>query len=87
MIPKPPTQSLMTVESLRYTLADVHDKKDPADFVQQMVVHGKNSGLAITEPQQARLAYTHFDAVLRITLNEPGENTTLARADSPVCER
>jgi hypothetical protein len=49
----PQAQSLRVLERLEYTLDDVFNGKDPADFIQKIVVHGTNSGIAVTEAQQA----------------------------------
>lgn len=38
-----PGRFLVALESTRYTIQDVQRRRDPADFVQQIVLHGKNS--------------------------------------------
>jgi hypothetical protein len=75
---QPPGQSLRSLEALQYTVADVYDRKDPLDFIQKVVIHGLNSGIASTENQQVLLAYNHLDVRLRMTLVEPNEHTTLS---------
>lgn len=74
----PPTQSLKDLENLKYSLADVYQRRDPIDYIQKIVIHGLNSGLATTEALQAKLAYNHMDVRLRMTLTEPHDRTTLS---------
>jgi hypothetical protein len=71
-----PGQSLRQLEAAQYTISDAYDRKDPLDFVQTVVVHGINSGIAKTEQQQAQLAYNHIDVWLRVTLAKPKGSTT-----------
>jgi hypothetical protein len=84
---QPPGQSLRILEALQYTLSDVYDQKDPLDFIQKIVVHGINSGIAVAEHQQAQLAYNHFDVRLRMTLTEPTNQTPLSAFIDQVNQR
>ena len=84
---QPPGQSLRQLEAVHYTLSDVYDRKDPLDFVQKVVVHGINSGIAKTEQQQAQLAYNHIDVRLRMTLAEPKGSTTLSEFIEQINQR
>lgn len=53
-------------------------------YIQSMVVHEINSGIATTERQQAKLAYNHLNARLRMTITEPTDTiSTFYRIRQP----
>lgn len=73
-----PTVALSKLENLRYSVADVRARKDPEEYIQQVVINGKNAGTATTETAQVMMAYNHLDVQLRILLPQPALNTTLS---------
>ena len=73
-----PGVALSKLESLRYTIADVRARRDPEDYIQQIIVTGKNANTAMTEESQVWTAYQHMDAALRVTLPQPGPETSVA---------
>ena len=73
-----PGTSLSRLESLRYTVRDARAKRDPEEFVQQIIINGKASGLATTDAQQVLLAYEHFDATFRRDLPVVNERSTIS---------
>ena len=73
-----PGMALAKLESLRYTISDVRARKDPEEYVQEIVVNGKNAGTATTEASQVMMAYNHLDVQLRILLPQPMLHTTLS---------
>ncbi|SLM39500.1 hypothetical protein LPUS_10049 [Lasallia pustulata] len=75
---KAPGISLSRLESLRYTIRDARNRLDPEDFVSQIIMNGKNSGLATTEAQQILLAYEHFNAEFRRDLPVCNEVSTMS---------
>ena len=66
-----PGKSLTLLESIRYTVQDVRDKRDPADYVFSIVLNGKNAGIATTDAAQVLLAYELVDGELRRDLSRP----------------
>ena len=55
-----PRKSLTLLESIRYTVQDVRDKRDPAEYVFSTVLNGKNAAIATTDAAQALLAYENI---------------------------
>lgn len=84
---QPPGQSLRQLEAVQYTISDAYNRKDPLDFVQKVVVHGMNSGMATSEYQQVLLIYNHLDVRLRMTLVEPKTSTTLSEFIDQINQR
>ncbi|KAL8716211.1 MAG: hypothetical protein Q9220_000116 [cf. Caloplaca sp. 1 TL-2023] len=58
---EPPNVALARLESLRFTVADVRARRDPEEYVQQIIVNGKNAGTATTKVAQVTMAYNHLD--------------------------
>ena len=73
-----PGKALSRLEAIRYTTKDAKNKKDPEEYVQQIVLNGRNAGTATTEYAQVLTAYEHMDAELRISIPVPNETTTVA---------
>ena len=73
----PPGKSLTLLEKIRYTVKDVRNRRDPADYVASIVVNGKNASIAPTEYSQVLLAYEHMDAELRQHLQLPKASATI----------
>ncbi|KAI1000086.1 hypothetical protein K3495_g8113 [Podosphaera aphanis] len=74
-----PIVALRKLENLRYSIRDVRAKKDLEDYVQKIMVLGKQAGTALSEYAQLMTAYHHFDAELRRDLTIPTENTTVTQ--------
>ena len=75
----PPGKSLALLEKIRYTTDDARRQREPAAYVQAIVVNGKNAGLTMSDHSQVLLAYEHLDSELRITITEPTQQTTVAQ--------
>ncbi len=73
-----PGKSLTLLESVRYTVKDARNKRDPADYVSSIVLNSKNAGIATTEAAQVLLAYEHIDGELRRDLPRPTEASTVS---------
>ncbi len=73
-----PGKSLAALEAVRYTLKDARSRRDPAEYVSNIVLNAKNAGMATTEAAQVRLAYEHMDGELRRDLPRPTEGSTVA---------
>lgn len=73
-----PGKSLALLESVRYTVRDAKNRRDPADYVNTIVLNSKNAGFASTEYAQVRLAYEHMDRELRQNLPRPSEQSTIS---------
>ncbi|KAI0999497.1 hypothetical protein K3495_g8698 [Podosphaera aphanis] len=69
--------ALDKLEKLRYTIHDTRTRRSPEEFVQNIVVIGKNTGTVTTEYAQVLTAYKHIDAPLRLPLQKPTISTTL----------
>ena len=67
------------LETTRYTVEDARKNREPASYVQSIVVNGRNAGIATTDYAQVLLAYEHLDSELRLTLTEPTPQTTVAK--------
>lgn len=61
----------------RYTIADVRRRRDPADYIQSIVLLGRNAGTATTDVAQILMAYEHMEGQLRRDLSRPTEHTTI----------
>ncbi|TQS33317.1 hypothetical protein Golomagni_06333, partial [Golovinomyces magnicellulatus] len=72
-----PSTSLAKLEKLRYTTGHVRARRDPEEFIQQVIVHGKGSGSCVTEHSQILTAWNHLSPELRITIPQPSTTTTL----------
>ncbi|KAI0993066.1 hypothetical protein K3495_g15118, partial [Podosphaera aphanis] len=72
-----PTVALDKLEKLRYTIHDARIQQSPEEYVQNIVVLGKNAGTVTTEYAQVLTAYKHIDAPLRLALPKPTISTTL----------
>ncbi|RDL33672.1 uncharacterized protein BP5553_08040 [Venustampulla echinocandica] len=72
-----PGAALEKLEASRYTIRDVRSRKDPEDFVQDIIVQAQNAGTALSERAQILTAYQHLDAQLRVTLPTPADNTRM----------
>lgn len=72
-----PSRALAMLESLRYTVNDVRRRKDPVDYIQNVVLHGKNAGIAADDRSQVLLAYEHMDGELRLHLPVPNDKLTI----------
>ena len=73
-----PGISLTKLESLRYTTRDARNRRDPEDYCQEIMVHGRNAGTATTDHAQVLMAYQHMDGALRMSLPLVNEQTTMA---------
>ena len=60
--------ALSRLEALRCTDAGVQARKEPEEYVQQIIVNGKNAGTATTEAARVTTAYNHLDVQLRVLL-------------------
>lgn len=56
----------------------LEDDVTPTDYIQSIVLHGKNAGIATTDHAQVLLAYEHFNGELRLHLPVPTEQSTVA---------
>ncbi|RKF62284.1 hypothetical protein OnM2_034088, partial [Erysiphe neolycopersici] len=72
-----PGVALEKLEKLKYTISDVRRRKDPEEFVQNIVVLGKSAGIADTEYSQILTAHRHLAAELRIHIPAPTIDTNL----------
>ena len=72
-----PGKALARLETLRYTVKDARNNRDPEDYIQQIIVNGKNAGTAVTEYAQVLTAYEHMDPELRVMLPMPTDATTV----------
>ncbi|KAI1005179.1 hypothetical protein K3495_g3038 [Podosphaera aphanis] len=72
-----PSTSLAKLEKLRGTVGHVRARKDPEEFIQQVIIHGKGSGSCVTEPSQIPTAWNHLGPELRITIPQPSTTFTL----------
>ena len=74
-----PGIALAKLERLAYTIADVRARKDPEDYIQQVVINGRNAGTATTEAAQVMMAFNHMDVRLRTLLPQrPSTSSTIA---------
>ena len=73
----PPGRSLAASEQERYTVIDVRRRREPARYVQSIVLLGRNAGIATTEAAQVIIAYEHMDPQLRQHLALPNERSTV----------
>ena len=73
-----PAKALAKLESLRYTVRDARQGKDPENYIQQIILNGKNAGTVTTDYSQVMTAYEHMDPKLRVSLPMPNERTTVA---------
>ena len=82
-----PGRALSTLESTRYTIAHVRRGNDPEQYLQSIMLNGKNSGIATNDHAQVMLAYEHLDPHLRRDLQEPTEATTMAQLTSAMTSK
>ena len=63
-------KTMTALETLRYTVKDVHCHWDPVIFVQSIMLHAQNAGTVRPhdEPAQVRTAWEHMDAKLHQNL-------------------
>ena len=73
-----PGRSLMLLEEVKYTVNNVCQRRDPADYVNFIILNSKNTSIGNTEATQVLIALNHIDAVLRRDLKEPNESSTVA---------
>ena len=71
-----PGIALAKLERLTYTVADVRARKDPEDYIQQVIINGRNAGTATTEAAQVMMAYNHMDVHLRTMLRGRPSDTS-----------
>ena len=72
-----PKRALAALKTCCYTVQDAAKGRDPKEYVQRIVVHGKNAGTATTETTQILTAYQHLQAELRINVPAPNDKTTI----------
>ena len=73
-----PGKSLASLESIKYSIRDVRARKDPADFVSNIVLHTKSAGINDTKYARILLAYEHIDGALRRDLPRPIKQSTVS---------
>ena len=73
----PPSRALAMLESLRYTINDVRRRKDPINYIQNVVLHRKNAEIATDDRSQVLLAYEHMDGELHLHLPPPTDKSTI----------
>lgn len=71
------TEARQLYNSLRYDLYDVYARRDPADFLQKVIVYGQEAHEATTPEAQAQAAFNKMTPVLQITLTPPTASTTI----------
>ncbi|KAJ5576522.1 hypothetical protein N7535_003448 [Penicillium sp. DV-2018c] len=64
-------------QALQYTLWDVYERHDPADFLQNVVILGQESNIAPTSNTQAVSAYNKLHVSLQLWLTKPNQDTTM----------
>lgn len=73
-----PTVALDKLERSRYTIQDARAQRSPEQFVQNLIVLGKNAGTISSEYAQILTAYKHIDAPLRLALPKPTITTSIS---------
>lgn len=73
-----PATALAKLENLRYTITDARNRRDPADYFQEIIVRGQNAGTAATEYAQMLTARNHIESGLRQNIPLPTTATTLS---------
>ena len=56
----PPSRSLAALEQERYTVTDVRKRREPAKYVQSVVLLGRDAGIATTRPSKAPRSRPHL---------------------------
>ena len=74
-----PTKAMEKPETTRYTLLDARRRKEPSEYVQSIIINGRNAGIAETERSQVMLAWQHMDAELRRDLPRPSDRSTISQ--------
>ena len=69
------------------TIIDVYDRRDPEQFLQQVVIYGQECESATTERAQAQAAYNKLSAVLQMTITPPSRDTTISEFSRLLTER
>lgn len=72
-----PSTALEKLENKRYKIQDVRMRKEPEDYVQNMISLAKHAGTALSTFSLLLTAYQHMDAELRITIPRPTQQTSL----------
>ena len=70
-----PDKSLSIMKAIRYTIKDVRARKDPTDYVTNILIHSKNADLAPTKTGQVLLTYEHMNEKLRHDLPKPSDSS------------
>ncbi|KAI6245262.1 hypothetical protein HI914_06545 [Erysiphe necator] len=73
-----PTVALDKLERSRYTIQDARAQRSPEQFVQNLIVLGKNAGTISSEYAQILTAYKHIDAPLRLAWPKPTITTSIS---------
>lgn len=71
-------ESLALLESVRYTVKDAKNRRDPADYINTIVLNSKDAAIAATEAAKVLLAYEHMDGELRRHLPRPTDSSTVS---------
>ncbi|KAI0997352.1 hypothetical protein K3495_g10831 [Podosphaera aphanis] len=74
----PPGKALAALEVMRYTTNNVREGIDPMKYISDLILLGRDSGIATSESAQLILAYEHLDGELRRDIQRPTEFTTIA---------
>lgn len=56
---------LSLFENIRYTVTNTRRRKDPANYINAILLNSKKTGIVSTEAVQMLLAYKYIDAKLR----------------------
>ena len=72
-----PSRSLLMLENIRYTIKDIYNRRDPADYVASIILNGKNSRIATTEEAQVILVYEYIEGELCRDLSLPKVSSTV----------
>ncbi|KKY13621.1 putative reverse [Phaeomoniella chlamydospora] len=70
-----PSVAYAKLESLRFTVQDIKDGKDPEEYIQLVTTQGQNAGLILDERTKIMMIYNHLDPRLQLSL-KPAETYT-----------
>ncbi|OJD12130.1 hypothetical protein ACJ73_09405 [Blastomyces percursus] len=71
------SRALNKLQQTRFTIQDIRDGKSPTAYITDVINAAKHCGQAQTEYAQVLHAWNNLDVDLRVTMDEPSENTTV----------
>jgi len=82
-----PSEAQDVLNRSKYRIKDARDRKDPEEYIQDIINRGRAAGTCPTEASQIQTAYLGFEADLRMSLTRPTASTSLTSFIQDVTSR